>query len=74
MFIEIIDLKIGIIEYNNAWNLWWSLLHNTIQFPLVALHNRKPVLAWIIALIFLGIIMLVFKVPALVNLGYYYSF
>lgn len=72
MLIEIVDLKIGIIEYNNGWNIWWSLLHNTIQFPLVALHHRKPVLAWIIALIFLGVIMKIFKVPALVNLGYYY--
>jgi hypothetical protein len=63
MFIEIVDLKIGIVKYTNVWNLWWSLLHNTIQFPLLALHHRKPVLAWVIALIFLAIIMIIFNVP-----------
>jgi hypothetical protein len=63
MFIEIVDLKIGIVEYHTRWNLWWSLLHNTIQFPLLALHHRKPVPAWIIALIYLAIIMIIFNVP-----------
>jgi uncharacterized membrane protein YoaK (UPF0700 family) len=63
MFIEVVDLITGIIEYSNGWNLWWSLLHNTIQFPLIALHHRKPVLTWIIALIFLAIMMNIFNVP-----------
>jgi hypothetical protein len=67
MFIEIIEFKIGIIVYFNGWNIWWSLLHNTIQFPLIALHQRKPLLAWTIALIFLVLIMIVFNVPFLVN-------
>lgn len=67
MFIEVVDLKLGIIEYYNGWNLWWSLLHNTIQFLLIALHHRKPVLAWTIALIFLAIIMNIFKVPFTVS-------
>lgn len=67
MFIEVVDLKLGIIEYSNDWNLWWSLLHNTIQFPLIVLHHRKPVLAWIIALTFLVIMMCIFNVPSTVS-------
>jgi len=68
MFIERIDLKIGIIEHYNGWNIWWSLLHNTIQFPLIALHHRNPLLTWIIALFFLVVIMKTFNVPFMVNL------
>jgi hypothetical protein len=63
MLVETVDLMTGIIEYHNGWSYWWSLLHNTIQFPLIALHHRKPILTWIIALIFLIIIMNIFKVP-----------
>ena len=63
MVIEIVDLMAGIIEYGSGWNLWWSLLHNTIQFPLIALHHRKPILTWIIALTFLVIIMNIFNAP-----------
>jgi hypothetical protein len=67
MFIEIIDLKIGIIEYDNGWNIWWSFLHNTIQFPLIALHHRNPLLTWVIALTFLVVIMKIFNVPFTIN-------
>lgn len=67
MFIEIIDFKLGIIEYSNGWNIYWSLLHNTIQFPLIALHHTKPVLAWAIALVFLVVIMNIFNVPFMAN-------
>ncbi|WP_206872969.1 CBO0543 family protein [Clostridium zeae] len=63
MFIEVVDLITGIIVYSNGWSIWWSLLHNTVQFPLIALHHRKPLLSWIIALIFLAIIMNIFNVP-----------
>jgi hypothetical protein len=65
MAIEIFTLLIGMIKYTNGWTLWWSLLHNTIQFPLLALHHRNPILTWIIALIFLVIIMKTFNVPFL---------
>lgn len=67
MFIEIIDFKLGIIGYHNGWNIWWSLLHNTIQFPLIALHHKNPMLTWIIALTFLAVIMKIFQVPFLAN-------
>ena len=68
MIIEVIDLKIGIIEYYNGWNIWWSLLHNTVQFPLIALHHRKPLLAWGIALVFLVVMMKIFHVPIIARM------
>lgn len=65
MAIEIFTTKIGMQKNHNGWNIWWSLLHNSIQFPLLILHHKNPILAWVIALIFLGFIMKVFKVPLL---------
>jgi hypothetical protein len=68
MALEIFTLIIGMIKYDNGWNLWWSLLHNTIQFPLIFLHHKNPILAWIIAFIFLGIVMKTFNMPFLLSL------
>ena len=68
MSLEFINLKLGTIEYYNGWNFWWSLLHNTIQFPLIALHHKNPILAWIIGVIYLVVTMKIFNVPFIVNL------
>ena len=68
MSLELINLKLGTIEYYNGWNIWWSLSHNTIQFPLIALHHKNPILAWIIGVIYLVIIMKIFNIPFIVNL------
>jgi hypothetical protein len=61
--IEIFTALINMFTYHNGWNLWWSVLHNAVQFPLLIIHHKKPALAWIIALVFLFFIMYVFKVP-----------
>lgn len=63
MIIEFFTLSIGMITHHNGWNIWWSLLHNTIQFPLIILHHKNPILAWSIALAFLVFIMKIFNVP-----------
>jgi hypothetical protein len=67
MSLELINFKLGTIKYHNGWNIWWSLLHNTIQFPLIALHHKNPILAWIIGFIFFMIYLKVFKIPILVS-------
>lgn len=61
--IEVATGMIGMIKNYNGWNIWWSVFHNSIQFPLVILHHRKPLFAWVIALAFLVLIMNVFNVP-----------
>jgi hypothetical protein len=66
--IEIINLKLGVIEYYNGWNLWWSVLHNTVQFPLIALHHKRPLAAWAIALVFLVVMMKIFHAPIFVKM------
>lgn len=67
MSLELINIILGTIEYYRGWNIGWSLLHNTIQFPLIALHHKNPILTWVIALIFLVVIMKIFKIPIIVN-------
>ena len=56
MFIEVVDLVTGIIKYNHGWNIWWSLFHNSIMFPLIILHYKKPITTWILTFIFLFVI------------------
>jgi hypothetical protein len=67
MGIEILTIKVGMITYRNGWTIWWSLFHNTIQFPLVILHHKNPILAWTIALAFLVVIMSTFNVPFILS-------
>jgi hypothetical protein len=63
MIIELFTTSIGMQKNYNGWTMWWSLLHNSIQFPILILHYKNPILAWSIALVFLVIIMNIFKVP-----------
>lgn len=68
MGIEFFTVSIGMEKNYNGWNLWWSLLFNCAMFPLLILHHKNPVLGWIGASIFLGIIMKIFNVPFVVNI------
>jgi hypothetical protein len=69
MGIELFTTSIGMQKNYNGWNIQWSLLHNTIQFPVVAIHHKNPILAWLIALAFLVFIMKIFNVPFIINLA-----
>ncbi|WP_372663366.1 CBO0543 family protein [Cohnella sp.] len=42
---EWIALQAGIFRHDYGWNLWWSLLLNSIAFPFIRLHYKKPVAA-----------------------------
>lgn len=63
IIVEIILSNIGMQYNENGWNIWWSLLHNFYQFPLLAIHFKRPYLAWFLAITILIIIMRVFEVP-----------
>jgi hypothetical protein len=63
MVIEIFTTSIGMQKNYNGWNIWWSLFHNTIQFPLLIIHHKNPILAWIIAFLYLGFTMNIFGIP-----------
>ena len=64
LVIELYTTSIGMQKNYNGWNIWWSLLHNTIVFPMIIMHHKKHyILAWVTALTFLAFIMIVFKAP-----------
>lgn len=60
--IEIIMLSMGMQTNANGWSIWWSLIHNCYQFPLIALHYKKPYKAWIIAIGILIVTMNIFGI------------
>ncbi len=61
--IEFIGLKFGHFTYFNGWRFAYSVIFDCIIFPLLIIHQRKPLLALILAII-IGIgIMVLFKIP-----------
>jgi hypothetical protein len=66
ILIELFTTSIGMQRNYHGWNIWWSLLFNFIMFPLLILHHKNPVLAWLIAFTFLGIVMKIFGVPFII--------
>lgn len=67
LIIESLMLYIGMQFNNNGWNIWWSLLHNFYMFPLLAIHHKRPLLAWLLAIVALLIMMRVFDLPFVSN-------
>ena len=60
---ELIGVKLGYFTYHNGWNIWYSLIFNYILFPILALHYKKPLYAWSIALISPHILFFILKIP-----------
>lgn len=65
--IESFSISIGMQKNYNGWNIWWSILFNIVQFPLLITHHKRPILAWIMAFIFLGIIMRIFNITFIIT-------
>jgi hypothetical protein len=61
---EIIDLNANLIKHYNGWNLWWSIIFNTVTFIILRIHFTSPLLAWIISLGFIVLLWNIFNVPA----------
>ena len=61
--IELISNKLGYFTYHNNWNIWCTIIFNYIMFPMSILHYRKPLVAWIIALISPHILFFILKIP-----------
>lgn len=62
-FLEYIVHIKGGIRYYNGWNLGWSILFNSIMFPLLFLNYKKPLLSWIVSIVLAFAFMFIFKVP-----------
>jgi hypothetical protein len=49
---EIIWFMFGNFRYTNGWNIHCSFIFNCVLFPLLFLHYKKPILAYIITFAF----------------------
>ena len=60
---ELIAVKLGYFTYHNGWNIWYSLIFNFTLFPVLILHYKKPLYAWVIALISPHVLFFIMKIP-----------
>ncbi len=51
------------ITYEHGWSLWSSLVFDCIMFPMIRLHYKKPIIAWIFTFPIVIAYMFIFKVP-----------
>jgi hypothetical protein len=59
---EFTDLKIGTIIHDHGWNLWWSAFFNLVMFTTLAIHYKKPLVAWVISFIYATFLWNVFDI------------
>ena len=59
---ELVAVKLGYFTYYNGLNIWYSLIFNFILFPILMLHHKKPLYAWIFALISQHILFFIMKI------------
>ncbi|MZQ81310.1 hypothetical protein GQF01_04120 [Paenibacillus sp. 5J-6] len=62
-FIEVIYLLTGAILHFNGWTMLYSVLFNIITFPLLRLHNCRPLVAYAISIPLVIALLFIFKVP-----------
>jgi len=51
------------IEYGNGWSWYCSVLFDTMMFPMLRLHSRRPVVAYVCSVFIVIGLLLVFRVP-----------
>lgn len=62
--IEFINLKyLNLIEHHHGWNMGWSIIFNIFMFSIFPLHLKKPLIAWLLSLIWLIFLWNVFDIP-----------
>ncbi|MEH7413822.1 CBO0543 family protein, partial [Neobacillus drentensis] len=49
IFVEWILLVFGRISYQNGWKFWYSFYFDIVMFSVIALHQSKPIRAYIIS-------------------------
>lgn len=61
--IEYIQHQVGAISYHNGWSLGWTALFNTVMFSVIAIHYKKPLLAYPISFVFVVFFFIVLDIP-----------
>lgn len=60
IFFELVYQWYGIIVYSYGWSIWWSLLWDCMMIPMWALHNKKPLLAYVASIVAVIIMLILF--------------
>ncbi len=66
MINEGIDYKTGLIQYSNGWSIKWSFVFNLTMFTILWIHYRRPILAWVMSILFILSLWQIFNVPSTV--------
>ncbi|MCA1029612.1 hypothetical protein LCL95_01040 [Bacillus timonensis] len=61
--LEIVVLQIDYIVYENHWTIEWSIFFNAITFFMIQLHHRRPLLTWMLSIVFIGFLCFIFEIP-----------
>lgn len=54
--------KYGRLVYNYGWNILWSLAWLCMMFPMLILHHKKPLVAYVASMIAVIIMLLLFPI------------
>ena len=54
--------SIWMLVYNDGWNTWLSIAWNCIMFPMIALHHKKPLMAYVASIAAVILILIFFPV------------
>lgn len=61
--LELVMELTGRISYQHGWSFWYSVLFDTMMFPMLRLHHLKPIRAYMISVIIIVFLMVWLKVP-----------
>jgi hypothetical protein len=60
---EYISHITGHFDYDNGWSFFYSVIFSAVMFPLLLLHYKKPLWAWLISIILAYGMMFLFNIP-----------
>lgn len=60
---EYFAVKFGYFTYHNGWSILSSFIFNCLMFPILILHYKRPIYAWIIVLVSPHILFFIMNIP-----------
>ncbi|WP_453989742.1 CBO0543 family protein [Bacillus nitroreducens] len=64
VMIEYINLEyLHLIKHHHGWTMLWSLLFNLVMFPLLRLHQKQPLIALGLSIIWIIFLISMFPIP-----------
>lgn len=62
--IEYINLEyLHLIKHHHGWSMGWSILFNLVMFPMLRLHQKRPLIAWGLSIIWIIFLLTRFPIP-----------